>query len=55
MPVVINDFELAPAPAQPASEAPKEQGGDSVKPETLKQVGKILRLEQERQRRLAAY
>ena len=61
MPVVINDFEVAPAPP-PAAAPPAAQAGaggaqdtDPSQPESMRKIERVMRVAHERRRRLAAY
>ena len=55
MAVVINEFEVAPAPAAAPSTAQPAQSADQGKQDDMRKVEKLMRLDRERQRRLAAY
>lgn len=55
MAVVINEMEVAPAPGAPPSGAQATQGGDKAQPEPVEKIERALRVEHERERRLATY
>jgi hypothetical protein len=54
MAVVINEFEVTPAPA-PAPAGPPAKKGDEGQGDTSKKIAKTYHVEHERKRRLAAY
>jgi hypothetical protein len=53
MAVVINEFEVTPAPAPPATQPAKKV--DQQQGETPQKIARLMRVEQDRKRRLAAY
>lgn len=54
MAVVINEFEVAPAPA-PAPSAPYAAPGAGHASDIVRKIDEVIQLDQERRRRLAAY
>lgn len=54
MAVVINEFEVAPAPA-PAPSAPHAAPGAGHAADIVRKIDQVIQLEQERRRRLATY
>ena len=56
MPTVINEFETTAAPTPPAAAPQAAQGsGEPVSPDAAAKIDRGLRVQHERQRRLAAY
>jgi hypothetical protein len=55
MAVVINDFEVAPAPTQEQSGGAKQDGAPQGKPESAKKIQKTMQVQHERRLRLAVY
>ena len=57
MAVLINEFEVAPAPpATPAPATPQSSAGsDQAQADVMQKIGRALKLERERRCRLAAY
>ena len=53
MAVVINEFEVTPAPATPAAQPEKKS--DQPQGDSPKKITRLMRVEHERKRRLAAY
>jgi len=59
MPVVINEFDMSPAPAPQADGSGNSSGGHegppTLAPDVLRQIEKALQLKHERIHRLTAY
>jgi hypothetical protein len=55
MAVVVNEMEVAPATEASPTGAQAAPGGDQKAPEPVEKIERALRVERERNRRLAAY